>query len=159
MLQSIVLAAINYLWISHKKGSALAEGNVRKRNHAHLMFVTSESNVLYLTAVLNLWANNQVAEMAVVEQSVVRWLPNNHPCMVTFHDAGISKADNEVRYFVLSEYCPSNVLKKMSRAAVSTEAGKQVPWDCSVDFNIVCFRGAIRVVVLSDSGIYEIKGG
>lgn len=57
--------------------------------------------------------------MAVVEQSVVRSLPNNHPNIVKFHDAGISKADNEIRYFILSEYCPSNVLKKMSGAAVS----------------------------------------
>lgn len=57
--------------------------------------------------------------MAVVEQSVVRSLPNNHPNIVKFHDAGISKADNEIRYFILSEYCPGNVLKKMSGAAVS----------------------------------------
>lgn len=56
--------------------------------------------------------------MAVVEQSVVRSLPNNHPNIVKFHDAGISKAENEIRYFILSEYCPSNVLKKMSGAAV-----------------------------------------
>lgn len=63
--------------------------------------------------------DQQVAEMAVVEQSVVRSLPNNHPNIVKFHDAGISKAENEIRYFILSEYCPSNVLKKMSRAAVS----------------------------------------
>lgn len=57
--------------------------------------------------------------MAVVEQSVVRSLPNNHPNIVKFHDAGISKVENEIRYFILSEYCPSNVLKKMSGAAVS----------------------------------------
>lgn len=56
--------------------------------------------------------------MAVVEQSVVRSLPNNHPNIVRFHDAGISKADNEIRYYILSEYCPSNVLKKMSGAQV-----------------------------------------
>ena len=60
----------------------------------------------------------QVAEMAVVEQSVVRSLPTNHPNIVRFHDAGISKAENEIRYYILSEYCPSNVLKKMSNAAV-----------------------------------------
>lgn len=57
--------------------------------------------------------------MAVVEQSVVRSLPTNHPNIVRFHDAGISKAENEIRYYILSEYCPSNVLKKMSAAMVS----------------------------------------
>ncbi|CAN0411215.1 unnamed protein product, partial [Scytosiphon promiscuus] len=56
--------------------------------------------------------------MAVVEQSVVRSLPNNHPNIVKFHDAGISKAENEIRYYILSEYCPSNVLKKISGAQV-----------------------------------------
>ncbi|CAN0271567.1 unnamed protein product, partial [Hapterophycus canaliculatus] len=61
-------------------------------------------------------ANEKVAEMAVVEQSVVRSLPNNHPNIVKFHDAGISKAENEIRYYILSEYCPSNVLKKISGA-------------------------------------------
>lgn len=64
--------------------------------------------------------------MAVVEQSVVRSLPNNHPNIVKFHDAGISKAENEIRYFILSEYCPSNVLKKMSGAAVSARARARV---------------------------------
>lgn len=63
--------------------------------------------------------------MAVVEQSVVRSLPNNHPNIVKFHDPGISKAESEIRYFTLFEYCPSSVLKKMSNAAVSVkQAGK-----------------------------------
>lgn len=60
--------------------------------------------------------------MAVVEQSVVRSLPTNHPNIVRFHDAGISKAENEIRYYILSEYCPSNVRKKMSNAAVRGES-------------------------------------
>lgn len=63
--------------------------------------------------------------MAVVEQSVVRSLPTNHPNIVRFHDAGISKAENEIRYYILSEYCPSNVRKKMSNAAVRGEIKKE----------------------------------
>lgn len=70
----------------------------------------------------------QVAEMAVVEQSVVRSMPNNHPNIVKFHDAGISKVENEIRYFILSEYCPSNVLKKMSGAAVSVKQAGNFSW-------------------------------
>lgn len=61
----------------------------------------------------------QVAEMAVVEQSVVRSLPQNHPNIVRFHDAGISKTETEIRYYILSEYCPSNMLRKISAAQVS----------------------------------------
>lgn len=64
-------------------------------------------------------ALGQVAEMAIMEQSVVRSLPTNHLNIVRFHDAGISKADHEIRYYILSEYCPSNVLRKMNSAQVS----------------------------------------
>lgn len=81
-----------------------------------------------------------------MEQSVVRSLPTNHPNIVRFHDAGISKADSEIRYFILSEYCPSNVLKKMSVAAVRQTAsvfflwgGLSSVWYESVRFDLVWF--------------------
>lgn len=71
-----------------------------------------------------LYRVSQVAEMAVMEQSVVRSLPTNHPNIVLFHDAGISKTETEVRYYILSEYCPSNVLRKMSGAQVRRDFEK-----------------------------------
>ena len=55
----------------------------------------------------------------MIEHGIVVSLPNNHPNILRFYDAGITKAEKEIRYYFLSEFCPSTVLKKMRETGVS----------------------------------------
>ncbi|CAN0049763.1 unnamed protein product, partial [Phaeothamnion confervicola] len=60
-------------------------------------------------------ASPEAAEMAELEQSVVRQL-TQHPNIVAYVDSGIVRTDTAVEYYILSEFCPRSVLGMLVEA-------------------------------------------